>query len=72
MLRGQSSHKNFVIEFPIWQRADQPQTAECELRPNAPWAIINPDNFSLLLARDNKKADLMSQSQTHPYLAEPE
>lgn len=66
MLRGQSSRKNLVIEFPVWQRTDRSQTAECELRPNIPWAIINPDKFSLLPARDTSRADLESQSQTHP------
>lgn len=72
MLGGQSSHKKLLIEFPVWRRAERPQTAESELRPNTPWAIINPDEFSLPPARDTNRADLASQSQTHPYLAERE
>lgn len=71
MLRGQSSHKNLVIEFSVWPRSwpatDSRMWTEAK---HSPWAIISPDKFSLLLARDTNRADLASQSQTHSYLAE--
>lgn len=71
MLRDQSSHKNlWWLSLLSGKEPIDQRHAECELRPNTPWAIINPDKFSFLSAKDTNRADLTSQSQTHPYLAE--
>lgn len=39
----------------VWETAKRPQTAQSEARPNTPWAIINPDRFSLLTARGHQQ-----------------